>query len=63
MTNIKILYLLIAIFVLGTTADAQTRRKKVVRKPQPVKVEQNPADVLYENMLGSTAREKKKDLS
>ena len=56
MTNIKILYLLIAIFVLGTTADAQTRRKKVVRKPQPVKVEQNPADVLYENMLGSTAR-------
>lgn len=56
MANIKILFLLTALLILGTTSDAQTNKKRPARKAQQTKVEPNPADVLYETMLGSTAR-------
>lgn len=56
MANIKILFLLTALLMLGTTSDAQTNKRRPARKAQQTKVEPNPADVLYETMLGSTAR-------
>lgn len=56
MTKLKIVCFIAALLLLSNMAEAQKRTKKPVRKPQPVKVEPNPADVLYDEMLGSTAQ-------
>lgn len=56
MMKSKILYLLLALLAVCTTANAQTKKKKTVRKVQQVKVEPTPEEILYEDMLPSTAR-------
>lgn len=45
-----------ALLLSVAAAEAQKRTNKPVRKAQPVKAEPSPADVLYDNMLGSTAK-------
>lgn len=56
MANIKILFLVTVLLMPGITSDAQTNKRRPVRKVHQTKVEPNQADVLYETMLGSTAR-------
>jgi len=56
MAKLKIVCLMATMLLSLTAAEAQKRTKKPVRKAQPVKVEPNPADVLYDDMLGSTAK-------
>lgn len=55
MTNIKTLYFLIFLLMLGTAGNAQTKKKNTVRNARQAKAEPNQADILYENMLSSTA--------
>lgn len=51
------LYLLLVLFTLSITSQAQNRRRTAKPKVAEVKVETpDPADVLYESMLSSTAR-------
>jgi len=56
MANIKILCLITALLTCGVTTNAQTRKKKPAPKAQPVKAEPAPADILFDDMLGSTAK-------
>lgn len=56
MANLKIIFLITALLACGITTDAQTKKKKPVQKAQPVKDEPSPADILFDDMLGSTAK-------
>lgn len=46
--------MLLLFFCIET--EAQTKNRKSARKAQQAKVEPNPADVLYDDMLGATAK-------
>lgn len=56
MANLRILYFIAILLFCGITTDAQTKKKKAVQKVQPVKVVPSPADILFDDMLGSTAK-------
>lgn len=56
MAHIKTFITITALALLVSTADAQTRKRRATRKAQPAKVEPTPEELLYADMLGSTAQ-------